>query len=274
MFRNLTANLVLNERIETTDAKAKELRRVAERLITKAIRLGEVAYTPLEKLSEVDKGKRLATKRLISAFLPRWGTRVEKGGETKKVDLVEKVLLDLAKRFSERPGGYTRIVKMGPRRGDNAPLVIIEFVDQAVRPARATRARRRRSEAGAQEGGGSEEDREGRSRGRLSAPPTGSRLGGDRMAAGARSSPSSFVAAAPVRRVARRSCVFARGAASRPSGPHFSRNAAMRHCGAAEVPYPCRQCFESDRASSGDGCSPGECSARRWWGPAPRTRAR
>ena len=131
MFRNLTANLVLNEKIETTDAKAKELRRVAERLITKAIRLGEVAYTPNEKLSEVDKGKRLATKRLISAFLPRWGTRVEKGGETKKVDLVEKVMLDLAKRFASRPGGYTRIIKLGQRRGDNAPLALIEFVDQA-----------------------------------------------------------------------------------------------------------------------------------------------
>lgn len=132
MFRNLTANLVLNEKIETTDAKAKELRRVAERLITKAIRLGEVAYTPQEKLSEVDKGKRLATKRLISAFLPRWGTRVEKGGETLKVDLVEKVMLDLAKRFASRPGGYTRIIKLGQRRGDNAPLALIEFVDQAV----------------------------------------------------------------------------------------------------------------------------------------------
>ena len=131
MFRNLTANLVLNERIETTEAKAKELRRVAERLITKAIRLGEISYTPQEKLNEVEKGKRLATKRLISAFLPRWGTSVAKGGETKKVDLVEKVLLDLAKRFAKRPGGYTRTVKMGQRRGDNAPLVIIEFVDQA-----------------------------------------------------------------------------------------------------------------------------------------------
>ena len=132
MFRNLTANLVLNERIETTDAKAKELRRVAERLITKAIRLGEIAYTPQEKLSELQKGKRLATKRLISAFLPRWGTRVEKGGELKKVDLVEKVLIDLAKRFATRPGGYTRIIKLGPRRGDNAPLAFIEFVDSAA----------------------------------------------------------------------------------------------------------------------------------------------
>ena len=131
MFRNLTANLVLNERIETTDAKAKELRRVAERLITKARRLGEVSYTPFEKLSEKDKAKRLATKRLIASFLPRWGTKTEKGGETKKVDLVEKVLIDLAKRFEGRPGGYTRIIKLGPRRGDNASMAIIELVEGA-----------------------------------------------------------------------------------------------------------------------------------------------
>jgi large subunit ribosomal protein L17 len=128
MFRNLTANLVLNERIETTDAKAKELRRVAERLITKARRLGEVSYTPFEKLSEKDKANRLATKRLIASYIPRWGTKTEKGGVTKKVDLVEKVMIELAKRFEGRPGGYTRIIKLGPRRGDNAPIVIIELV--------------------------------------------------------------------------------------------------------------------------------------------------
>lgn len=131
MFRNLTANLILNERIETTDAKAKELRRVAERLITKARRLGEASYTPLEKLSDKDKARRLHVKRLIASFIPRWGTKTEKGGETKKVDLVEKVLLDLAKRFDGRPGGYTRIIKLGERRGDNAPMAIIEFVGEA-----------------------------------------------------------------------------------------------------------------------------------------------
>ena len=70
MFRNLAANLVLCERIETTDAKAKELRIVAERLITKARRLGKVAFTPAEKLSDAEKGKRLATKRLIGAYRP------------------------------------------------------------------------------------------------------------------------------------------------------------------------------------------------------------
>ena len=131
MLRNLTANLVLHERIETTDAKAKELRRVAERLLTKAIRLGEVAFTPQEKLSDADKARRLHAQRLVAAYIPRFGTRMEKGGVEKKVDLVEKVFLDLAKRFNKRGGGYTRIIKVGPRRGDNAPVSIIEFVGEA-----------------------------------------------------------------------------------------------------------------------------------------------
>lgn len=155
MFRNLAANLVLHERIETTDAKAKELRRVAEKLITKARRLGEVAYTPHEKLSDADKAKRLATKRLLAAYLPRWGTRTEKGGDTKKVDLVEKVLIDLAKRFKDRPGGYTRIIKIGLRRGDNAPLALLELVDGAnaasgeegEKPAKKSKAKKEKAAA-------------------------------------------------------------------------------------------------------------------------------
>src|ERR1700733_13229199 len=111
MLRNLTANLILHERIETTDAKAKELRRVAERLITKARRLGPVAYTAQAELSPADKALRLNASRLIAAYIPRFGVRVGAGGETKRVDLVEKVLLDLSKRYATRPGGYTRIVK-------------------------------------------------------------------------------------------------------------------------------------------------------------------
>ena len=136
MFRNLAANLILHERIETTNAKAKELRIVAERLITKARRLGQAAYTPQDQLSESDKVRRLATKRLLAAYLPRWGTianaaNATKKASTKKVDLIEKVLIDLGKRFASRPGGYTRIIKLGPRRGDNAPVVIIELVDKS-----------------------------------------------------------------------------------------------------------------------------------------------
>ena len=100
MFRNMAANLVNHERIVTTDAKAKELRRVTDRLITKAKRLGEAAYTPQDKLSSEDKAKRLHVHRLLSAFLPRWG--VDSDGD--KQDLVEKVLVELAKRFAERSG--------------------------------------------------------------------------------------------------------------------------------------------------------------------------
>jgi large subunit ribosomal protein L17 len=128
MLRNLTANLILNERIETTDAKAKELRRVAERLITKARRIGPAAYKPQGDLSPSDRSRRLAVSRAISAYIPRFGVRVDASGTLTRVDLVEKVLLDLAPRYATRPGGYTRIVKFGPRRGDNAPISLIELI--------------------------------------------------------------------------------------------------------------------------------------------------
>lgn len=128
MLRNLTANLITHERIETTDAKAKELRRVAERLITKAVRIGDLASTKDADLTGDDKAKRLHVSRMISSYIPRFGVRTDGS----KVDLVEKVLLDLSKRFQGRPGGYTRIIKVGNRRGDNAPISIIEFVDAAA----------------------------------------------------------------------------------------------------------------------------------------------
>ena len=128
MFRALAANLVLHERIETTDAKAKELRRVAERLITHAVRLGSVAYTTAEKLDAADKARRVAAKRQVGKFLQRFGTK-QSGGEAKKVDLVEKVFVELGARFKDRPGGYTRIIKLGRRRGDNAPMSLIELVE-------------------------------------------------------------------------------------------------------------------------------------------------
>ena len=129
MLRALTANLVAHERIETTEAKAKELRRVAERLITRAIRLGPVAYTPNAELSIADRARRMSAERQIGMFLRRF-TVVQDGTESTKIDLIEKVFVDLAKRFKSRPGGYTRIIKLGHRRGDNAPMSLIEFVDQ------------------------------------------------------------------------------------------------------------------------------------------------
>ncbi len=128
MLRALAANLVAHESIVTTEAKAKELRRVVERLITKAKRLGELAYTKTEGLSAGDVARRHAAKQQVGQFLRRFGT-VEQGDYTLTVDLVEKVFVELAQRFATRPGGYTRITKLGPRRGDNAPMTLIQFVD-------------------------------------------------------------------------------------------------------------------------------------------------
>jgi large subunit ribosomal protein L17 len=128
MFRALAANLVLHERIETTDAKAKELRRVAERLITRAVRLGSVGQTPADKLSAADQARRNSTKRHVGRFLQRFATKTAKNGESTRVDLLEKLLVDLGARYKDRPGGYTRIIKIGRRRGDNAPMSFIELV--------------------------------------------------------------------------------------------------------------------------------------------------
>ena len=154
MFRNLTANLVLHERIETTDAKAKELRRVAEKLVTKATRLGKVAFTPQDKLKPEEKAKRLHATRLVGSFITRFGTRTLPTGEVEKVDLVEKVFTDLAKRFQGRAGGYTRIIKAGIRRGDGAPMSLIEWVveggagaEKSEKPAKAEAKASEKTEA-------------------------------------------------------------------------------------------------------------------------------
>src|SRR5690606_5498650 len=104
MLRALTANLVLHERIETTDAKAKELKRVAERAITRAKRLGKVAYTPQDQLNPADRSRRLAAQQNVGQFLRRFGVRHD-GVASEKVDLIEKVFVELAKRFESRPGG-------------------------------------------------------------------------------------------------------------------------------------------------------------------------
>ena len=157
MFRALAANLLLHERIETTDAKAKELRRIAERLITKARRLGSVAYTPQDKLSTEQRQRRAAVQQHIGQFLPHFG--VDKNQEP--VDLLEKVLTDLAKRFANRPGGYTRIIKLGRRRGDNAPMSLIELVEPDAPEKPKKKARTAKKKAPASEAASSEASAEG-----------------------------------------------------------------------------------------------------------------
>jgi len=150
MFRNLAGNLVLHERLETTDAKAKELRRIAERLMSKALRLGDSLTIDVGKLKtaaerETVIAKRMHAQRLVASFLPKTMTASRKDGTTEEVDLVYKLFHDIAPRFLDRVkagkgGGYTRITKALIRRGDNAPMSVIEFLPTADAPAVAPAA--------------------------------------------------------------------------------------------------------------------------------------
>lgn len=97
-MRNLCTNLLEHGRITTTEARAKELRRWVERLVT------------------VAKANDLAARRQVAQ-------------DVSNPVVVERLFSNLLPRFSQRPGGYTRIIHTGPRLGDAAPMVIIEFVD-------------------------------------------------------------------------------------------------------------------------------------------------
>ncbi len=97
MMGNLVASLIAAEAIVTTEAKAKALRPVAERVITKARRGG------------------VHRQRQVVAFI----------GDK---DMAHKLFSEIGPRYEDRPGGYTRILKLGPRHGDNAPMARIELV--------------------------------------------------------------------------------------------------------------------------------------------------
>ena len=115
MFANMAMALIERGRIKTTDAKAKELRRVAEKLIT------------------LGKAGTLAAKRRVYAQLKAPGKHpkavTSEDGRTRAQKVVDTLFNDLAQRFKERPGGYTRIIKIGNRKGDNAAVSFIELVD-------------------------------------------------------------------------------------------------------------------------------------------------
>lgn len=99
LFRNLITDLFRYERIETTEAKAKAIRAEAEKLVTLAKR-GDV------------HARRLAARRIMDP------------------DVTKRLFETLGPRYKERAGGYTRILKIGPRLGDAAPVVIMELVDR------------------------------------------------------------------------------------------------------------------------------------------------
>ncbi len=138
MFKNLVANLFAHERIETTVPKAKEVRRIAERLITRAARLGsDVNATEIPDARVA--ARRLALKRQLRSYLPAWGERVV-DGRPERIDVVEHLFREIAPRFIGRPGGYTRIFKTRFRRGDNAELAYLELVRRDPRVGKLTAA--------------------------------------------------------------------------------------------------------------------------------------
>ena len=100
LLRNLVTSLIMEGRIVTTDAKAKELRRYADRMIT----LGK-------------RGDLHARRQALAVIRDK--------------DVTAKLFSELADRYRERPGGYTRIIKAGRRAGDAAPVSIIELVDRS-----------------------------------------------------------------------------------------------------------------------------------------------
>lgn len=122
LFRNQVASMIAHERIITTLIKAKELRPIIERMVTVA-KTDDVHHRRLAARSITDKG------------------------------LIAKLFETISPRFNERPGGYTRIIKLGPRRGDGTEMAILEFVDFAGREqvveATAEAARTRKSKGAA-----------------------------------------------------------------------------------------------------------------------------
>jgi large subunit ribosomal protein L17 len=110
LMRNLVKALLQREQIRTTDAKAKELRRWADRIIT------------------LGKKDSLHARRQAFAYL---GSR----------KLVKRLFNEVAPRFHKRAGGYTRVLKLGPRRGDAAPLSLVEFTERGQGTAEKTAAR-------------------------------------------------------------------------------------------------------------------------------------
>jgi large subunit ribosomal protein L17 len=140
LFSNLVAALINNERIQTTEAKAKETRRLAERTITWARRLGEVLNknpdkrTP-EESARVVHAVRMARRMVRDRFA------------------VLKLFEEIGPRYLSRPGGYTRLVKVGPRAGDAAPMTILELIPEDGAPAKKEEAPAAKGKGAKAEGG-------------------------------------------------------------------------------------------------------------------------
>ena len=124
MWSNMVCSLIVHERVQTTDAKAKELRRIAERAITWSVSLGSLLTKDKEKLDAEDRA------RIVHAM--RMARRVVKQG-----DALSKLFDEVGPRFIGRQGGFTRVLKLGHRHGDAAPVSLVELVERGAAEAKS-----------------------------------------------------------------------------------------------------------------------------------------
>lgn len=118
MFRNMVTSLMIHGRIRTTEARAKELRRIADRIITLGKRV-----PPSELLTKTGSDLEQAKARRVHAIRQarRW---------IRDREALDRVFNEYAERYRERPGGYTRLFKLGSRAGDNAPMNLVELIPE------------------------------------------------------------------------------------------------------------------------------------------------
>ncbi len=120
--KNLIADLICHEQLLTTEAKARMIRPQAEKMIT-------LAKHGLVK-GEANPADGVHARRLIASRLARYRTVTDEFGNVEEVDVVQKLFDEIAPRFAERPGGYTRMVKLGKRSGDNADMAMLMLLEE------------------------------------------------------------------------------------------------------------------------------------------------
>jgi large subunit ribosomal protein L17 len=147
LLRNLCTSFILHERIVTTLPKAKELRPLAERAVT----LGRRARAARDagQAEKALHATRLAANYFFAGNSSEYSRQHVKGAErTAGVAAVKKLTGELAERFAERPGGYTRILKLGRRKGDGAEMALIEFIGSENKKAVEENAKTGKKAAG------------------------------------------------------------------------------------------------------------------------------